>query len=129
MTTDTARNHSATKSTMHVPHGTVRVATDVIGWIAALAAVRVDGVHGLVRPHREGSDNILRMSHVHKGVVVKMLDERRLTLDVWCVMDARQSVHAVAKEVQHNVAEMVERMLNLQVVDVNVFVAHVAYSA
>ena len=129
MTTDTAKKHSPMENTMHVPHGSVRVATDVISWIAALAAVRVEGVHGLVRPHRQGSDNVLRMSHVHKGVAVKMLDERSLTLDVWCVMDARQSVHAVAKEVQHNVAEMVERMLNLQVVDVNVFVAHVAYSA
>ena len=108
--------------------GVVRVASDVIGWIAALAAVRIDGVYGLVRPRREGSDNILRSSHVHKGVTVRIEPDRSLSLDVWIVVSSGNNVQDVAKNVQQHVAEMVERMLNLHVVDVNVFITHVAYA-
>lgn len=118
---------ASTHADRHGTIGVVRVATDVIAWIAALAALRAEGVYGLVRPGREGTDNVLGRSHVHRGVSVTMETDIDLSLALWIVLDAGKNAQEVARLVQSNVSDMVERMLGLHVVRVDVTVAHVAY--
>ncbi len=69
--------------------GTVRVANEVVARISALAALEVDGVHAMY--HAGGSqqlDRILRRHAAHRGVKVELLDDDRLRLDVFVVMEA-----------------------------------------
>ena len=107
--------------------GVTRVANDVVAWIAALTALRVDGVHAMYRPGGQSLERILRRRVAHRGARVELRDDG-LLIDLWIVMVAGANVAAVGAQVQRGVGDAIRRMLGLPLAAVNVFVSEVVFT-
>lgn len=109
--------------------GTVRVANEVIASIAAMAAREVDEVEGLDEASARHFGDWIKRETAHRGVRVALDTERKIHLDVFLTVSAGAVLRDVAEKVQDNVIEAVQRMLALEVAEVNVFVSSIAFSA
>jgi uncharacterized alkaline shock family protein YloU len=110
------------------PAGAVRVANEVIASIAAMAARDVDGVAGLDEASARHFGDWIKRETAHRGVRVVLDPERRIHLQVFLTVQAAAVLREVAVRVQDQVIEAVERMLALDVAEVNVFVSSIAFS-
>ena len=108
--------------------GSVRVANEVVAWIAALTALEVEGVAAMYHPTGQQIDRILRRPAAHRGVRVGILDDKSIRLDLWIVMTAGGNVPHVGAEVQQKVADAVDRMLGLRVIEANVYISEVVFA-
>jgi uncharacterized alkaline shock family protein YloU len=108
-------------------HGAVRVANEVIASIAALAACEVEGVAGMDETAARHFGDWVRRQTAHRGVRVQVEADRSIHLEVITV-DSEGKLGEVASAVQANVVEATERMLGLEVGEVNVFVSSVAFA-
>jgi uncharacterized alkaline shock family protein YloU len=108
--------------------GTVRVANEVVAWIAALAALEVTGVHAMYQTGAQQIDRILRRPVAHRGVKVVMQPDDTLQIDVHVVMEAGADLPEMGAEVQRRVARAIEKMLGLDLTEVNVYVNEVVFS-
>jgi uncharacterized alkaline shock family protein YloU len=109
------------------PIGSVRVANEVIASIAGMAAREIDGVEGLDEAAARHLGDWLTRAAVHRGVRVAVDADRQIHLQVFLTVDSHARLVDVADRVQANVVEAVERMLGLQVAEVDVFVSSVAF--
>jgi uncharacterized alkaline shock family protein YloU len=106
--------------------GATRVANEVVGHIAALAALQVEGVHALYHAGATSIDRLVRRAHASRGVRVQMIDGA-LHIDIWIAMEAGGNVPAIGAEVQRQVADAIDRMLDLRVSEINVFVSEIVF--
>ncbi|HEX6350779.1 MAG TPA: Asp23/Gls24 family envelope stress response protein [Candidatus Dormibacteraeota bacterium] len=109
--------------------GTVRVANEVIATIAAMAAREVEGVAGMDDPSARHLGDWLKRQTAHDGVRVVIDATKTIHLELFLCVAASAHIGEVAEQVQANVVEAVERMLGLEVAEVNVFVSSIAFSA
>lgn len=108
--------------------GTVRVANEVVAWIAALAALEVQGVHAMFQAGGPQIDRVLRRPNAHRGVKVVMQPDDTLQIDVHLVMEAGANLPEMGAEAQRRVARAIEKMLGLELTEVNVYVNEVVFS-
>jgi uncharacterized alkaline shock family protein YloU len=108
--------------------GTVRVANEVVASIAALAALEVEGVQAMYQASGQQLERILRRPAAHRGVRVELLDDDRLRLDLFVVMEAGTHLPVMGAAVQRRVADAIDRMLGLAIAEVNVFVSEVIFA-
>ncbi len=108
--------------------GKIRVANDVVAWIAALAASGVPGVAGLYQPGARSRDHVLRPETAHRGVRVRVLDDLSLELSLYVALSSEASIPATAPLIQGEVAAVVNRMLGLKVRSVNIYVREVVFT-
>lgn len=99
----------------------IQVSNDVIGAIAGLAAVEVDGIHSMSGGIVEGIAQVLGRRQLSRGVHVE-IDGRDVSLDLFVVMDYGARIPEVAERVQANVKAQVENMTGLRVDAVNIHV-------
>jgi uncharacterized alkaline shock family protein YloU len=104
--------------------GTVRIADEVVGIIAGLAASEVPGVSGM-----SGASlvEMLGKRNLSKGVKVSV-GEREAAVDLYVVIEYGVRIPEVAVQVQENVKRAIESMTGLQVVEVNVHVQSVGFA-
>jgi uncharacterized alkaline shock family protein YloU len=107
--------------------GTVRVANEVVAWIAALAALEVPGVHAMYQAGGQHVDRILRRPAAHRGVRVVMQPDDTLQLDLHVVMEAGADLPQMGADVQRRVSRAIEKMLGLELAEVNVYVNEVVF--
>lgn len=107
--------------------GRVRVANEVVAWITALAALEVPGVHAMYRPSGQSIDRILRRPVAHRGVRVTLQEDGTLAIDVHIAMEAGINLSSTGGAVQRRVAHAIDRMLGLELAEVNVFVGEVVF--
>ncbi|MDP3059107.1 MAG: Asp23/Gls24 family envelope stress response protein [bacterium] len=98
--------------------GTIRIADEVIGIIAGLAASEVSGVVGM---SGASLSDILGRKSPSKGVKV-VVGESEAAIDLYIVVEYGMRLNEVAEAVQDNVRRAVESMTGLAVVEVNVHV-------
>ncbi len=110
------------------PPGSVRVANEVIASIAAMAARELEGVAGLDDASARHFGDWIKRETAHHGVRVMLDTERKIHLEVFLTVDAGAVLRDVAERVQDNVIEAVQRMLGLEVAEVNVFVSSIAFA-
>ena len=110
------------------PAGSVRVANEVIASIAAMAAREVDGVTALDEASARHFGDWIKRETAHRGVRVLLDTERKIHLEVFLTVDASAVMLEVAEKVQDNVIDVVNRMLALEVAEVNVFVSSIAFA-
>src|SRR5256885_16577732 len=108
--------------------GAVRVANEVIASIAALAACEVEGVESMDEAAARHFGDWVRRQGAHRGVRVHIEGDRSIHLEVFITVDSEAKLADVAASVQANVAEATERMLGLEVGEVNVFVSSAAFA-
>jgi uncharacterized alkaline shock family protein YloU len=111
------------------PAGVVRVANEVIASIAAMAACEIDGVAGMDEQNARHFGDWVRRQTAHRGVRIQLDQDRTIHLEVFLTVKSDAPMAEVAQRVQANVVEAVERMLGLDVAEVNVFVSSVAFAS
>lgn len=99
----------------------IQVANDVIGAIAGMAALEVEGVHSMSGGIVEGIAQVLGRRQLSRGVHVEVYG-RDVSLDLFVVMDYGARIPEVAERVQANVKAQVENMTGLTVDAVNIHV-------
>jgi uncharacterized alkaline shock family protein YloU len=109
--------------------GAVRVASEVIASIAALAACEIEGVEGMDEAAARHFGDWVRRQTAHRGVRVHMEADRSIHLEVFLNVASDSKLAEVAAAVQANVVEATERMLGLEVGEVNVFVSSVSFAS
>ena len=104
--------------------GEVKIADEVVGIIAALAATDVEGVASMAGNITNELISRLGMKNLSKGVKVDVL-EGVVTVSLALNMKYNYSIMDVSAKVQEKVKSAVENMTGLEVADVNVKVAGV----
>jgi uncharacterized alkaline shock family protein YloU len=101
--------------------GSVKIANDVIGMIAALAAMEIDGVSGM--PGNITSESLQKSGKkLTKGVRVQ-LSGKNVAVDLALLMGYSFNIPATSQKVQTRVKSTVENMTGLNVTDVNVHIS------
>lgn len=106
--------------------GEVKIANEVVGIIAGLAAVEVEGVAGMSGGIAGGIAEMLGRKNLSKGVKVEA-GEHEAAVDLSIIVDYGVSVPKVAEEIQTNVKRAIEVMTGLDVVEVNIHVLGVHF--
>lgn len=106
--------------------GTIRIANEVVGIIAGLAATEVEGVAGMSGGLAGGIAELLGRKNLSKGVKVEV-GEKEAAADLFIITEYGVLIPEVAAKVQENVKRAVESMTGLSVVEVNVHVQGVHF--
>jgi len=107
-------------------NGTVRIANEVVGIIAGLAATEVKGVAGMSGGVVDGISELLKKKSLSKGVRVEV-GETEAAIDLYVVIEYGAKIPDVAIEIQENVKKAIESMTGLKVVEVNVHIQGVEF--
>lgn len=106
--------------------GAIRIANEVVGIIAGLAATEIKGVAGMSGGIAGGIAEMLGKKNLSKGVKVEV-GEKEAAVDMYVIMDYGVSIPDIAWRVQENVKKAIESMTGLTVVEVNVHVQGVSF--
>ncbi len=106
--------------------GAIKIANEVVGIIAGLAATEVEGVSGMSGDFTGGIAEMLGRKNLSKGVEVEV-GETEAAVDLYLVMDYGVKIPDVAWEIQESVKQSIETMTGLNVVEVNVHVQGVDF--
>lgn len=104
--------------------GEVKIASDVVAVIAALAATEVDGVHSMAGNITNELIGKFGMKNLSKGVKV-LMEGGIVRVDMMVVVNYGYSIPDVSEQIQEKVSQQIENMTGLVVSEVNVRVAGV----
>ena len=107
------------------PIGSVKIADDVVGMIAALAATEIEGVHGMAGDVTAEILDMVGVRALNKGVKVAV-NGRTVKAQVNIVMEYGYNIPATCQKVQDRVKTSVENMTGLEVTDVNVRISGIS---
>lgn len=107
--------------------GSVRIADEVVGIIAGMAATEVSGVAGMSAGLVGGIAEMLGKKNLAKGVKVEV-GEREAAVDLYIIVEYGVRIPDIALRVQESVKRGIESMTGLDVVEVNVHVQGVGFS-
>ena len=106
--------------------GTVRIADEVVGIIAGLAATEVEGIAGMSGGLVGGIAEMLGKKNFSKGVKVEV-GEKEAAVDLYIIVKYGVRIPDVALTAQENVKQAIETMTGLTVVEVNIHVQGVGF--
>lgn len=107
-------------------NGSIRIANEVVGVIAGLAAMEVKGVYGMGGGMVDGITELLKKKNLAKGVRVEV-GEKEAAIDLSIIVEYGSKIPEVAVAVQENVKRAIESMTGLTVVEVNVHIQGVEF--
>lgn len=105
------------------PLGKVRVASEVVATIAAMAALETSGVAAMCEPGGVPVPRLLRRQHGHRGVRLEMVGSAAIRVELCIAITPEASLPKLAEELQKRVGEDINKMLGLEVIEVNLQVA------
>lgn len=106
--------------------GTIKIADEVVGIIAGLAAAETEGIAGMSGGVVGGIAELLGRKNLSKGVKVEV-GEKEAAIDLFVIVEFGSQINKVAQQVQDNVKNAVENMTGLTVVEANVHVQGVIF--
>lgn len=106
--------------------GGIRIADDVVGVIAGMAATEVAGVAGMSGGIGGGIAEMLGRKNLSKGVKVEV-GEKEAAVDLFIIVEFGVRIPDVATQIQMNVKRAIEGMTGLSVVEVNIHVQGVIF--
>lgn len=112
--------------TEHNDVGSIRIADEVVGIVAGLAATEVAGVAGMSAGLVGGIAEMLGKKNLSKGVKVEV-GEREAAVDLYIIVEYGVRIPDVALRVQENVKRAIESMTGLDVVEVNIHIQGVGF--
>ena len=104
--------------------GEVKIASDVVAAIAALAATEIDGVYSMAGNITNELIGKLGMKNLSKGVKI-LMEGGIVRVDMMVVVNYGYSIPEVSEQVQDRVSQQIENMTGLSVSEVNVRIAGV----
>ena len=96
--------------------GSVKIADDVVGMIAAIAATEVEGVSAMGGNLTDEIMSKIGMKNLFKGVKIDVF-ERRVSIDMAITMEYGYNIPTTCQLVQNKVKQSVENMTGLTVTD------------
>lgn len=115
------------RSDEQVVESSIRIADEVVGTIAAMAAMEVDGVAGMSGGlAAEMSERMLGKKNLSKGVKVQT-GEKEAIIDLYIIVEYGVRIPEVATRVQENVKRAVESMTGLKCVEINIHIQGVSF--
>lgn len=102
-----------------IEYGQIKIADEVVGIIAGLAATEVDGVAGMSGGIAGGITEMLGRKNLSKGVKVEV-GEKEAAIDLYIIVEYGAKIPEVAWNIQENVKKAVESMTGLNVIEVNI---------
>jgi uncharacterized alkaline shock family protein YloU len=108
--------------------GMIQISPDVVGAIAGLAAVEVNGVVGMSGGFSGGIAQLLGRKNLSQGVKVEV-GETQTAVTLSIIVQSGIRIPDVSFEVQRVVKSAVEAMTSLNVVEVNVVVEGVQFNS
>lgn len=111
----------------HSDVGSIRIADEVVGIIAGMAAMEISGVAGMSGGLVGGFAEMLGKKNLSKGVKVEV-GEKEAAVDLFVIVEYGARIPDVALRIQENVKKAIESMTGLDVVEVNVHVQGVGFS-
>ena len=109
-----------------VDAGTIRIADEVVGIVAGLAATEIPGVAGMSAGLVGGIAEMLGKKNLSKGVKVEV-GEKEAAIDLYIIVEYGVRIPDVALKVQENVKQAIESMTGLDVVEVNIHIQGVGF--
>ncbi|NLJ80381.1 MAG: Asp23/Gls24 family envelope stress response protein [Firmicutes bacterium] len=106
--------------------GELKIANEVVGIIAGLAATEISGVAGMSGGIAGGIAEMLGHRNLSKGVKVDV-GEHECVVDLYLIIEYGHSIPKVAQEIQENVKRRIEVMTGLDVMEVNLNVLGVHF--
>ncbi|HEX2954308.1 MAG TPA: Asp23/Gls24 family envelope stress response protein [Bacillota bacterium] len=110
----------------HSDTGSIRIANEVVGIIAGIAASEIKGVAGMSGGVVDGIAELLKKKNMSKGVKVEV-GEKEAAVDLYVIIEYGTKVPDVAYAIQENVKKAIESMTGLRVVEVNVHIQGVDF--
>ena len=107
--------------------GSIKIADEVAGIIAGLAATEVTGVAGMSAGLVGGIAEMLGKKNLSKGVKA-VVGEREAAIDVYIIVEFGVRIPDIALRVQENVKRAIESMTGLEVIEVNIHVQGVGFT-
>lgn len=104
--------------------GEVKIASDVVAVIAALAATEIDGVHSMAGNITNELIGKFGMKNLSKGVKI-LMEGGVVRVEMMVVVRYGYSIPEVSGQIQERVSQQIENMTGLTVSEVNVRVAGV----
>lgn len=101
--------------------GDIRIANEVVGVIAGLAATDVKGVAGMSGGIAGGIAEMLGRKNLAKGVKVEV-GEEQAAIDIFVVVEYGVRIPEIAIQIQESVKRAIETMTGLEVVEVDVHI-------
>lgn len=108
--------------------GSIRIADEVVGIIAGLAATEIAGIAGMSAGLVGGIAEMLGKKNLAKGVKVEV-GEKEAAIDLFVIVEYGSRIPDVALRVQENVKRAIETMTGLRVVEVNIHVQGVGFQS
>ncbi|MTI70188.1 MAG: Asp23/Gls24 family envelope stress response protein [Firmicutes bacterium] len=105
----------------NLEHGQIKIADEVVGIIAGLAATEIEGVAGMSGGLAGGISEMLGRKSLSKGVKVEV-GEKEAAIDLYIIVDYGAKIPEVAWKIQESVKNAVETMTGLNVVEVNIHI-------
>ena len=107
--------------------GSVKIADEVVGMIAALAATEVEGVHGM--PGDVTSELLDKVGVKAAGRGVKVtVNGKNVKIDISIVMEYGYNIPTTCQQVQDKIKTTVENMTGLEVTDIGVKISGIKVS-
>ncbi|MCR1897995.1 Asp23/Gls24 family envelope stress response protein [Irregularibacter muris] len=106
--------------------GKLNISDDVLSTIASIAASEVKGVTSMSGGITGGIVEMLGKKPVGKGVKIE-IEEEKVKVDIFLVVNYGVRIPDVAWEVQENVKKSIEAMAGLKVAQVNINVQGVNF--
>lgn len=100
----------------------LKIANDVVGKIAAIAALEVDGVSAMGNNITTEIMGKVGIKNLMKNVKVEILGGE-ITVDIAITVDYGRNLPGISEQVQARVKQAIENMTSLKVGDVNVRIA------
>ena len=107
--------------------GSVKIADDVVGMIAALAAGEVEGVHGMAGEVANELLDKVGVKAAGRGVKVDV-NGKNVRLFLSIVMEYGYNIPTTCQKVQDKVKTAVENMTGLDVTDVSIKISGIRVS-
>lgn len=101
--------------------GTVKIASDVVGTIAVMAAQEVEGIFSMSGGFTDDIAEKFGMKSSNKGIKVQV-GETEAAIDLYLIVDYGVKIPEVCLNAQERVKNAVETMTGLKVVEINIHV-------
>lgn len=102
-------------------YGQIKIADEVVGIIAGLAATEVPGVAGMSGGLAGGIAEILGRKNLSKGVKVEV-GEKEAAIDLFIIVEYGVKIPDVAWQIQESVKKAIETMTGLKAIEVNIHI-------
>lgn len=107
--------------------GNIWISDDVIGIIASLTVVEIEGVYSMSGGFARGLANVLGKNDLSRGVKIEK-DNKNVKVELYLILEYEYSIPDLAWKIQGKVKRTVEAMTDLNVIEVNIHVQGVNFS-